>query len=391
MDQYIMVEPTPQPQNSLATFIQWFITTLSEEITGALPSLFGAATGENTVGNAVIQMDQALQRIGCPWNNIQDLFAECARQAVGCAADCREGQRISQTVPGRGVVSVNTANLSGNVLCFPESNPAFPESWNQREAKLIKMIDASAANPAISQWLFSPANLPILQDGIRMKAFKVPGATSITKQKAEYEILLRSGPMPNPKVAQIQQVLDQAAEKMNQLTAVEQSMPPENMAALQQMQQMQKSLPPNVSTIPVAQDESELHSVEAGACQDWLNGSEGQKFHFGTPQQRAAFENVKLHWQEHMTMAKQIAAANAPPDKPPSESISVDVSKMPPNVAMQALAKMKIQATPQDFAQHASDQLNQKVQAKAIPAALAAHDKAQSSPQGGEQPRQLRR
>jgi hypothetical protein len=92
-----------------------------------------------------------------------------------------------------------------------------------------------------------------------------------------------------------------------------------------------------------------------------------------------------------MAMAKQIAAANAPPDKPPSESLSVDVSKMPPNIAIQALAKMKINATPQDFAQHSQEQLNQKVQAKAIPAALAAHDKSQSTPQGGEQPRQLRR
>ena len=390
-DQYIMVEPTPQPQNSLATFIQWFITTLSEEITGALPSLFGAATGENTVGNAVIQMDQALQRIGCPWNNIQDLFAECARQAVGCAADCREGQRISQTVPGRGRVSVNTANLSGNVLCFPEANPAFPESWNQREAKLIKMMGDSAANPALAQWLFSPANLPILQDGIRMKAFKVPGASSITKQKAEFEVLLRSGPMPNPKIQQLQQVLDQATEKMNQLSAVGQPMPPENMAALQQMQQLQKSLPPQVSTVPVAQDESELHAVEAGQCLDWMNSSEGQKFKYGTPQQRAGYANVKLHWTEHMAMAKQIAAANAPPDKPPSESLSVDVSKMPPNIAIQALAKMKINATPQDFAQHDQNTLNMAVQKKAIPAALAAHDKPQAPPQGGGEPRQLRR
>ena len=57
--QYIMVEPSPQPQPALPDFIKWFITTLSEEISGALPSLFGNATGENTVGNAVIQRDQA--------------------------------------------------------------------------------------------------------------------------------------------------------------------------------------------------------------------------------------------------------------------------------------------------------------------------------------------
>src|SRR5271157_811896 len=391
-DQYIMVEPTPQPQNSLATFIQWFITTLSEEITGALPSLFGAATGENTVGNAVIQMDQALQRIGCPWNNIQDLFAECARQAVGCAADCREGQKISQAIPGRGTISVNTSNLSGNVLCFPESNPAFPESWNQKEAKLIKMVDTSSANPAIQAWLFSPANLPVLQDGIRMKAFKVPGATSITKQKAEFEVLLRSGPTPNPQVLKIQQVLSQAAEDMQAKAAAMQPIEPKEMAMVQQLQQMLQSLPPMVSTVPVAQDESELHSVEAGACLDWLNSSEGQKFKYGNPQQRAAYQNNHLHWSEHMAMAKKIAIANAPPtDKPPSESISADISKMPTPVAIQLLQKMKVNATPADFAQHASEQLNTAVQKKAIPEALKAGKPAPSPISGGEQPRQLRR
>jgi len=90
-------------------------------------------------------------------------------------------------------------------------------------------------------------------------------------------------------------------------------------------------------------------------------------------------------------MAKQIAAANAPPDKPPSESISADISKMPTPVAIQLLGKLGVKATPQDFAQHASEQLNSAVQKKAIPAALAAHDKSPSPAQGGEQPRQLRR
>jgi hypothetical protein len=225
-----------------------------------------------------------------------------------------------------------------------------------------------------------------------MKAFKVPGATSITKQKAEFELLLRSGPMPNPKVMQIQQVLDQAAEKMEQLTAVGQPMDPQQMAAIQQMQQLQKSLPPQVSTVPVSQDESELHSVEADQCSDWMNSSEGQKFKYGTPQQRAAYQNAHLHWTEHMTMAKQIAAANAPPEKPPSESLSVDVSKMPPNIAIQALAKMKINATPADFAQHDQNTLNMAVQKKAIPDALKGEKPQAPPPQGGGgEPRQLRR
>jgi hypothetical protein len=392
-DQYIMVEPTPQPQASLADFIKWFITTLSEEITGALPSLFGAATGENTVGNAVIQRDQALQRIGCPWNNIQYLFAEAARQAVKCAADCREGKKISQTIPGRGLVTVNTSNLAGNVLCYPESDPSFPESSAQREAKLTSLVDVSTSNQALQQWIFSPANLPMLQAGLRLKSFKVPGATSITKQKFEMEVLLRSGPMPNPKLAQIQQILDQAATEMQAKQAQGLPSDPKELAAVMQMQQMQKSLPPTVSTVPVAQDESELHTLEAAQVFEWMNSTEGQKLKSGTPEQRAAYENAHVHWQEHMAQAKAIALANAPPEKPPSESISLDISKAPPNVAIQALGKMGIKATPNDYAQHDANTLDMAVKKKVIPDALK-NEKPKAPPSQGApegQPRQLRR
>jgi hypothetical protein len=253
------------------------------------------------------------------------------------------------------------------------------------------MVDTSTSNPQLAAWIFAPENLPVLQSGLRMKGFKVIGASSITKQKTEFELLLRSGPMPNPKVMQIQQTLQQAAEEMQ--PGIAQGLPPDpkELAMVAQLQQMEKTLPPLVSTVPVAQDESELHTLEASQCLSWLNSSEGQKFKYGTPEQRAAFTNVKLHWSEHMAMAKQIALANAPPmDKPPSESISVDVSKMPANVAIQALAKMKINASPADFAQHAADQLNQKVQAKAIPEALKGEKPKPPAPPGGP-PRQLRR
>lgn len=369
-DQYIMVEPTPQPQSSLPDFIKWFITSLSEEISGALPSLFGASTNTETVGGIAIQRDQALQRVGCPWNNIEDLFAEAARQAVKCAKECRDGKKVSQNIPGRGNVTVNTANLAGNVLCYAESNSAFPESWAQREAKLMQMIDSATQNPAMQKWLFSPANLPILADGIRMKNFKVPGASSVTKQKNEFEVLLRSGPMPNPQAVKLQNVLDDATQGMAQHISAGQQPPPEAPAMMNQLEQHIKTLPPLISTIPVAEDESEAHDVEADTCFQWMNSGEGQKFKNGTPEQKAAYANVHLHWKEHVAMAKQIALQNAPPPKPPSESLSAAIDKLPMGPAIQALEKLGIKATPEDFAQHQKEQLQVKVAGKAIPEAL---------------------
>ena len=370
--QYIMVEPTPQHQPALPDFIKWFITTLSEEISGALPSLFGNATGENTVGNAVIQRDQALQRVGCPWNSIQDMFALAAAQAVKCAAECRDGKEITQNLgPGRGNVTVNTANLlGGNVLCYAESNPAFPESWQQKESKIMDLVNKSSANPALAQWIFSPSNLAETASALRMKNYKVAGASSVTKQQSEFEVLLRQGPMPNPQLIQMQQGLEKIKGEMQEHAQGGGQVPPEAMAMVQQVQQASQALSPMVSTLPVAQDESENHLVEANTAFDWLNSTEGQKFRFGTPKQQAGFANVHLHWSEHVAMAKKIAAMNQPPQKPPSESISIDVSKMPPPVAVAALGKAGIPATPQMFEQQSETALNHKVAGKAIPEAL---------------------
>jgi hypothetical protein len=381
--QYIMVEPVPQPQPALPDFIKWFITTLSEEISGALPSLFGAATGENTVGNAMIQRDQALQRVGCPWNSVQDIFAAAALQAVKCAAECRDGRELKQNIPGRGNLVVNTANLlSGQVLCYAESNPAFPESWQQKETKLRDMVTVSSANPAVAQWLFNPTNLSALANGIRMKEFKVPGAISADKQKNEIEVLLRSGPLDNPALIQAQGLQQQMQDKLKQADLLGEEVPPEAQGMTQQMQQQMQSIPPKISSVQVAQDESENHIVEANTVFDWMNSLEGQKFKAGNPKQQAGYENCHLHWAAHVAMAKKIVAANQPPqNKPPSENISIPVDKMPPDVAAQALAKAGINATPDSFVQHAATQLNDKVAAKALPHALEKSKEEQKPPQ----------
>jgi hypothetical protein len=371
-EQYLMVEDTPQPQASLPDFIKWFITALSEEISGALPSLFGAATNTETVGGIAIQRDQALQRVGCPWNNIQVLFAEACGQAVDCAKECRDGKTITQNLGKKiGNVSVNTANLAGNITCYTESDTAFPESWAQREQKLMIMVDASSTNPKLQEFLFSPANLEPLADALRMKDFKVPGASSVAKQKMEMEILLRGAPTDNPQVAKLTKTVEQVTVGMQQ--QAQQTGQPVSLEAqqkLQMLQQQAQKLPPQVSTVTVAQDDSENHIAEAGWCFEWLNSTEGVKFHNGTPKQQAAFDNVKLHRSEHMAVAKMLAAQNAPPEKGPSESLSAAVDKLPPGPAIQALKKMGINATAQDFAQHAAEQVDQAVQKKAIPEAL---------------------
>lgn len=379
VDQLIFIEPTPTPQPWLISWIQWIITSLSEQISGALPSLFGASiTGQVGSEGVAIQRDQALQRVGCPWNAIQALFAQAARQAAMLTARCANSD-INDVIPGRGRVTIKLNDLKGNVLCYPEANPEFPESWAQKEQRLKELLDMALKSPdmAASQMVLDPKNLKQFQSGLRLRGFVIKGAASVEKQEAEFEILLRSGPMPNPQVLKMKQVIDQATQGMAQHLAAEQSGqetdPQEAQqvqqapAMLNQLEQQMNALPPMVSTVQVRDDGSQDNSIEAGICFDWLNGPNGRKFQYGDDRQKAAFANVLLHWTEETAAAKKVAAMNTPPPqgKPPSISIAAD--KMPPDVQADIVAMAGIKALPQDFAEQQKVNTNAEIAKKVVP------------------------
>ena len=295
-DQYMMIEPTPQPQPFLAEFTKWISGEVCQDITGAVPSLFGGATNTDTVGGIKIQRDQALQRVGPAWNEIQRAFSAAAKQAVCCAAACRDGKTISHYVPGKGKVTIDCADLKGSVTCYPESSPAFPESWAAREDKIMMLMDGAKGNPTFQQIMMTPRNLPGIVDALRLRGhIFIPGADDVKKQQAEFEKLLRSGPNANPDTAKIDELLQQAQAEV----ASGKQMSPEEQAAMQQMQQVKAALPPMLSTVPVAQDDSENHVIEATICMDWMNSSDGQRMKYGDEKQQAAFANIALHRKEH--------------------------------------------------------------------------------------------
>jgi hypothetical protein len=188
----------------------------------------------------------------------------------------------------------------------------------------------------------------MLRDAIGLKEFLVPQASSVDKQKGEFEVLLkrRPAPMPNPELQQAQEQL-----MMQEQQALQQG--PEAYAQFMQqlpqaMQQLQQ-IPPMISSCPVAQDASEDHSTEAMACFDMMNSPIGRKLKSGDQRQQQAFQNLKLHWQEHAQMAQKLAPPS-PQNKPPSVSVNATVDKMPNDVASQLLQQYYgIPANPQSF------------------------------------------
>jgi hypothetical protein len=384
VDQLIFIEPTPAPQPWLLTYIQWIITSLSERISGALPSMFGAQiSGQVGSEGVAIQRDQALQRVGCPWNEIQAMFACAARQAAMLTAKCAN-KDINDVIPGKGRVSIKLNSLKGSVLCYPESNPEFPESWSQREQRVMSLVDHALASPntEYSQIVLSPQNLKILKGVVRMPDFVIKGAASVDKQEAELELLLRLGPVPNPQKTQAEQALQDAQQGMAAiamkvasgaiLSPEEQQQAQQAGPMMSQLQQQIQSMPDLVPTIRAAQDASEDHDTQADVLFNWMNGPNGRKFHYGNPQQQAAYENVHLLWAEHTDVSQKLKAAAAPQPVPKPPSISINAAQMPPEVqdGIVKMAQIPAEVKPSTFADHATREMNRDMAAKIIPDTL---------------------
>ena len=90
--------------------------------------------------------------------------------------------------------------------------------------------------------------------------------------------------------------------------------PPELAAAEQeiaQLTQQKAALPPMVSSYPI--DDTDDHEVHSATCLDALRAPKGRALKNGTTKDQMAFENLKLHMQEHDAViaqkAKEAAAA----------------------------------------------------------------------------------
>ena len=392
VDQLIFIEPTPTPQPYLVTWVQWIITNLSEQISGALPSLFGAPiTGQVGSEGVAIQRDQALQRVGCPWNSLQAMFASAARQAAMLTARCAN-KDIEDVIPGRGNIIVKLNNLKGSVLCYPEANPELPESWAQKEQRITGLVDMALKSPdsATGQMILAPNNLKEIRSALRLRGINIKGESSVEKQEAELEILMRSAPMPNPQKLKMKQML-----RISQMGMAEFGMKQQNgilspqeaqqmqqaPAMLAQLEQAMNALPDMVSTVPVRDDGSQDNAVERDTCWDWMNSATGRKFANGNSTQKAAFENVHLHWMEEKTAADKIAKQNAPPPPPPKVSFTVPVDKIPAPEAAAAIIAGGIPANPADFEHQDQVDTNREIQKRVVPDKIWSEEAPGGKPQ----------
>lgn len=340
MNELIWVEPPVQHQPALPDFINIFASQFGQLLSGALPTLFGseANTDVNSATAAVVQRDQALQRLTTPWHRMYVGMCHTYEQAVRLAAQCRSND-ISAPGLSSEAIRIEIADLkSGSILCYPEEDVNFPESWIQRQSRYDMMLQLSSSNPFLAKIISAPSNAKLARDMAAMKEFKVPEADAYDKQLGEAELLLRQEPQPNPEK---QQALELAQQK---LTVSQQSMDAEGIAQANALAQQADQMPDMVSSIPVSKD-WDIHAVEAQAVADVLNSADGRRRRIaGTQKERLGVQNLELHGMEH----RALIAPPAPEEKP--ATFTANVKDLPPDVASDLVKKkFGVSSNPNSF------------------------------------------
>jgi hypothetical protein len=361
-------QPVPFPEQLLA-YTQWIMDEVAQLMSGAYPALFGGDASNQGVGDALMQRDQALGRLGLPWRNIKETTAAVERQAVQSISLNSEG---IIKLGGVEKIQVDTADLRGNILCFPDTDENIPESWTQKSNRFAMIITDAATNPFFQSLLDDPANLKLVKDMSGFKELNIPMLVSWEQQLGEIAILSETGPAPNPAYVQLEQ---QIAELTAQIKAAAVQPPiaggipsveglpapppvappapdPQLVAQLAQLTQQLQTMPPEISTYPIDIDNDD-HDVHALTCLGLINSAKGRAMKNGTAKDQKAFANIVLHKKEHTTAAaaKKAAAqadAAAGPQKP--VALSANAKDLPPKEAAAVLQKAGIQSDPKDFA-----------------------------------------
>ena len=356
------VETVPTPNDAIFQFVQWLIQGGPEAMDGGSPAAFGEADGESDQGvfkTTRLKRDQALQVFSMPWGALCEAICCISQQAVESAAENRIAD-FSASVPGEKKLKIELSKLQGSVLVQPESLE-IPQTIAEQEEALAELIGQSSNVALYQQIIMDPRNI-----GIFMRMPTLAGLDSDTKdnvedQQGEFEILMRSGPVPNPQIGQIQQQLQAITAQIQQGQTHPEAQTPEGQqmmqqlqAQAQQLQQQLQTLPPNISTVPVAQNTSENHMIHAAITVGMMRSPTGRKLKYGTDEQKAIYQNLSLHWEEHMQMLKQL--------QPPKEmefkgSVTIDPSKFPPQAQAEMFEAMGLQVPP--FALQPEDQTHE--------------------------------
>ena len=345
------LEAVPSPNSAIFEFVEWLIQGGPEAMDGGSAAAFGEADGESDQGvfkTTRLKRDQALQVFSMPWGALCESVCAVSQQAVESAAENRIAD-FSASLPGQKKLKIEIGKLQGSVLVQPESLE-IPQTLAEQEEQMAELLSQSGSVALYQQIMMDPRNLSVFSSFPSLSKLNIPNADQVEEQQGEFELLMRSGPVPNPQLAQIEQQIQVIAGQLQQGQTHPEAQTPQGMQAMQQLAeqaqqlgQQAQQMPPLVSTVPVAQTNKENHAIHAAITLGMLTSPTGRKLKNGTDEQKQIYQNLELHWSEHMAMEKQL--------QPPKEmefkgSVTIDPSKFPPQAQSEMFQAMGLEVPP---------------------------------------------
>jgi len=362
MDQVIWVEPIITFPPQLVDILNMISSNWAQLLCGAYDALTGGgdAAPSDTMGGLMIQRDQAIGRIGVPWRHIKEGIGVAIRQAIQCLARNSEEAIV---ITGSEAATVEMASLRGDFDCVVDVDENIPATWTEKQNRVSEILEGAATNPFYQNLLKDVDNLELVYQASGLKGLVIIELVSRDKQLGEIEMMLKTGPGPNPAYQnlekQIQMLTDQLTPIQTEATmAAENGQQPdpahvqkgtELNTQLTALKAQLASTPPKTSTEPI-DFECDNHDVEAMTCLKFINGTKGRALKNGENEDQEAFENIRLHYLEHVDAGKK-QKAQAPPQAGKPPSLSIALKDLPPPEAAQAATMAGIKADPKDFAQ----------------------------------------
>jgi hypothetical protein len=362
MDQVIWVEPVLQFPPQLVDLLDKLMSGWAQLLTGAYDALTGGGDSapNDTMGGLMIQRDQAIGRIGVPWRHIKEGIGNAIRQAVQCLANNSDEAIV---ITGSEAATIEMQSLRGDFIAVVDVDENIPMTWTEKQNRVAEILEGAATNPFYQKLLGDVDNLELVYQASGLKDLVISELASRDKQLGEIEMMLNTGPTPNPAYLDLEKQISDLTAELAPIQAEAKRYADQGVARdaahvqkgtelntqLQALQAQLATMPPQVSSEPIDPDIDD-NDVEGQTTLKYLRGPKGRSMKNGTEKEQESYENIKLHYMEHVDAAKQ-KAAQAPPKAGKPPSVSIALKDLPPAEAAQAATMAGIKADPKDFAQ----------------------------------------
>jgi len=301
IQQRIMQVRADSVSPDMAEHTKELIGPIADQLSGAYPAVSGSGEANpDTLGQQVMQRDQAMGRMGIFWVNLRQGHADIMTLACRCFEAHSDGI-VKVPVLGESgdfeSESIDVTALEGEAEAYPEGDEHFPETIQQQKATMMQIMDT----PQGATLAQDPENAEIFAKLIGICGLKIPGVDSRQKQLKEISELIK----------------------------------------IPEGDDIMEALAPMVEVDPECDD----HTVEAATCKWWLNSAKGQKCKRENPM---GWRAVKEHMLKHLAAIPK----PEPQNKPLSPTMTTAYKDLPPEAQAQWLEKeFGIKVSPQDFIQ----------------------------------------